>query len=60
MAIFGLKDYEAVDRLIRSGVLEIAAWSQTGRPLFDRMAIVRAGKRILPKPERPSKDQARR
>jgi hypothetical protein len=58
VAILGLTDAEAVQRLVRADVLAVAAYTPRGHPLYTAAAVVRAAKRIRPKRDEP--EQSRR
>jgi hypothetical protein len=58
-ALLGLKDCEAVDGLVRAGVLEVTAYTPRGRPLYSAETILRAAKQVRPRSE-PSPEQASR
>ncbi|HUM15842.1 MAG TPA: hypothetical protein VL086_09140 [Candidatus Nitrosotalea sp.] len=58
--IFGLENEEALDRLVRSGVIAVSAYSPRGAPLYSADELQRAGKQILPRPEAIRRDQTAR
>jgi hypothetical protein len=47
-----LPNVEAVEGLVRSGALDVAAYTRRGRPLFDADAVRRAAERSFERQER--------